>query len=133
MKPTRQRLSLSKGSFVAVVLTSVALVSAAPAAAARPPTFKEREAITAALPAFVRNTPVECLWLTIRVSSRNSRFAWVGSLYLNAIKPGSRCVRYASNGFFVLKKSPRWRVVFQGSTDPPCSLRIPRDLTSCRP
>ena len=113
-------------------VVAAALSTASAALAARPPTFKEREAITAALPAFMRTTPVECLWLEVRVSSRDRRYAWVGGLYLNTMTPGSRCLRYGSNGFYVLKKAPHWKIIFNGSVDPPCSLGVPRDLALCQ-
>jgi hypothetical protein len=98
------------------------------AASSRPPTYREREAITKALPRGIRQTPVECLWLDIRVSSINPRYAEVGGLYLNAHRRGDLCLRYAHNGGLFLKKGARWRVIFEGTT-PPCStLHIPRDL-----
>jgi hypothetical protein len=56
----------------------------------------------------------------------------VGLEYLNATRLGSRCIRYASNGFFVLKKAPTWKVIFNGSVYPSCTLKVPRDLTPCR-
>lgn len=108
----------------------IAAVAATAAAAARPPTRGEREAITRALPAFIRNTPVECVWLKIRIS-RNPRYALVEPVYLNATTPGSRCLRYASDGFFVLKKTRAWRIVYNGSDPSKCSLGIPRDLGPC--
>jgi hypothetical protein len=107
------------------------MASASSALASRAPTLKEREAITKALPMDVRNTPVECLWLDIRVS-RNSRYARVDGAYLNTSGPNSRCVRYASNGFFILRRVVRWRVIYIGSIEPRCSLGVPRDLTPCR-
>ncbi len=113
-------------------VAACALLTAAVASAARPPTHTEREAITQALPAFVRNVPVECVWLDIRVS-HNPRYAYVGSEYLNATAPGSRCVRYARDGFFVLQKTTKWKVVYSGSDRPRCALGIPRDLVGCRP
>lgn len=51
---------------------------------------------------------------------------------LNATTPGSRCVRYAANGFSILKKARRWRVIYEGSDLPSCSLRVPRDLIRCQ-
>jgi hypothetical protein len=111
---------------------AVACISAAAAIAARPPTLQEREAIVNALPASVRNAPAECLWLDIRVSTRDSRYASVDGLPLNWEKPGSRCLRYANNaGLLILKKAPRWKIVFEGSDPPRCSLRVPRDLSPC--
>jgi hypothetical protein len=45
----------------------------------------------------------------------------------------SRCGRYAADGFFVLRMSQKWRVVYVGSDYPPCSKRFPRDLVGCMP
>lgn len=99
---------------------------------ARAPTFKEREAIVAALPD--RDTPVECLWLIIRVSSRTRAYASVNGAFMNWERPGSRCLRYTNNGGLgILKKTRgRWKIVWAGTTDPSCRLRIPRDLVGCR-
>ena len=51
------------------VLAVTASDSGDAAIAARAPTFKEREAIIRALPKSIRDTPVECIWLRIRVST----------------------------------------------------------------
>ena len=99
----------------------------------REPTIREREEITDSYPAYVRNAPVECVWMDIRVSAQDARYALAGAQVLNWEKRGSRCLRYASNGFDVLKKTGRkWRSIFAGSVEPPCSLGIPRDLIGCR-
>jgi hypothetical protein len=118
---------------LAVVAAAGAALSApAAGAAARAPTHAEREAIVRALPAGIRAIPVGCVHLNVRVS-RSPRFAYVGPEFLNA-RPGSRCLRYAGNGFFVLRKTGRaWRVVYTGSELPACSRGIPRDLVRCRP
>jgi hypothetical protein len=103
------------------------------AVAARSPTPSERVAIVAALPADIRATPAACLNLDIRVS-RNGRYAWVGGTYPRGERRGGRCSVYGRNGLTILRKrSGRWRIVYVGSVDPPCVLRIPRDLTPCRP
>lgn len=114
-----------------LVATTCCLVLVPPAAGARAPTLKEREAITKALPRFVRDTPAECIWLNTRVANSSS-YAIVRPAYLNATASGSRCARYATNGFYVLRKSTSWKIVYQGSDPPPCSLRVPRDLIGCR-
>jgi hypothetical protein len=115
-----------------VVLAVTGSDAGAAAIAARTPTFKEREAIMKALPKSIRDTPVECLWLKIRVSTRDSRYVDVGGAYLNAVKPGSRCLRYASNWHLFLKKARTWKIIFDGTDEPSCRLRIPRDLTPCQ-
>ncbi len=105
----------------------ILLLSAQVAAAARAPTLAEREAITRALPVSLRNTPTECVWLNTRVS-KNPRYALVKPVYLNATKRGARCSRYASDGFYILKKSRTWKIVYEGSDPPSCALGIPQDL-----
>lgn len=115
------------------VLAVTASDSGAAAIAARAPTFTEREAIIKALPKSIRDTPVECIWLRIRVSTRDSRYADVGGAYLNWEKPGSRCLRYTSNWHLFLKKARTWKIIFDGTTGPSCRLKIPRDLTPCFP
>ena len=123
------RVQASKWTvFVIVSACSVIAVGAGSAEAKRQPTFKEREAITAALPAWLRGYPVGCVWLGISVSS-NPRYARVGLGFLNATRPP--CSKYTSNGFWILKKLTKWRIIYNGSTQPSCSLRIPRDLTPC--
>jgi hypothetical protein len=43
-------------------------------------------------------------------------------------------VKYASNGFFILKKHlARWRIMYRGSDPPACKLHVPRDLSRCIP
>lgn len=115
-----------------LVAMTFCLVLVPLAAGARAPTLKEREAITKALPRFVRDTPVECIWLNTRVANGSS-YAIVRPAYLNATASGSRCTRYATNGFYVLRKSTSWKVVYRGSDPPPCSLKVPRDLIGCLP
>lgn len=83
--------------------------------------------------ASVRNAPVECVWLKIRISSRDAAYALASAQVLNWKQRGSRCLRYASNGFDVLRKRQgKWRFIYSGSDDPPCALRVPRDLVGCR-
>ena len=118
---------------VATGLALLSLGSAAVALGSRAPTLREREQITKWYPAFIRNAPVECVYIVIRISSRDARYARTYPQVLNWRKKGSRCGRYAANGFYILKRrQARWRLVWQGSTEPSCSLKIPRDLTHCR-
>jgi hypothetical protein len=116
---------------VIAVLAFIAVAAGARSAhAARQPTFKEREALTLALPAWLRRLPVGCVWLEMSVS-RNGRYAKVEPAFLNAMR--MPCVQYASNGYMLLRKSPRWKIIFNGSQEPPCSLGVPRDLAKCSP
>jgi hypothetical protein len=104
-----------------------ALVAAGSATAARQPTTAERAAILRALPAALLKVPVTCRRIRISVA-RNGRFALASPLFA----PTRRCLRYASNGFYVLRRGPsRWRVVYNGSVPPPCRLGVPFDLTPC--
>ena len=123
-----------------VVAVVVAIATRSPAhgaaetATARAPTLRERESITLAFPAFIRSAPVECVFMVIRVSSRDPDYALAYAQVLNWQRTGSRCRRYGANGFNVLRKTRgRWRFVYSGSDDPPCAARIPRHLVGCRP
>jgi hypothetical protein len=110
----------------AALCGTLLLVVLAPAAlAARPPSFAERAAITAALPSFLQREPVGCVWLRITVST-NGKFAIAAPTYLNATT--KLCRRYAANGEWILKRTTRWKVVFNGSDPPSCALGIPHDL-----
>jgi hypothetical protein len=118
-------------ALVLIAAAAVALAVVAPGLAKRAPTVNERAAITKALPASLRSVPAGCVWLDITVS-RSGAFAKVSPVYLNALR--QPCVRYASNGDWILRKRlAGWRVVFRGSDAPSCSLRVPRDLSPCRP
>lgn len=117
-----------RASGIVAGMALAVLGAAGPAGAARPPTLREREALTGALPAFVRHIPVGCVWLDVEVSA-NGRYARVDPVFLNAARPP--CLQYASNGFWILRRSTRWNVAYSGSDPPPCSLGVPRDLTHC--
>src|SRR4029453_11039317 len=107
-------------SALALFLAGMALASVANAA--RSPTLTERQQLVRALPASVRKAPVECAWLKIRVSD-SRRYALVTPVYLNA--RNGPCVRYAADGFFILRKAAgRWRVVYVGSDPPPCAKHV---------
>ena len=125
-------MAVMRNAATLMALVWIALASAAAVNAARQPTAAERQAITNALPQSIRAMPVGCVWLDIRVS-RNPKYAYVAPEVLNALSPNSKCLRYASNGFFILRKQStgKWRVIFEGSNWPPCSQRIPLDLIRC--
>lgn len=121
---------MSRGPWVA--LTAVVVLAATgftgEVQAKRPPRLSERAAITKALPAFLRSEPVGCVWLDVSVSN-NSKYAIAAPVYLNALHPP--CLRYASNGYWILKKVTTWKIIWNGSDRPKCSLGVPRDLTPC--
>jgi hypothetical protein len=104
----------------------IALALAFGASAARPPSNSERASITHALPAWFRSYPVGCVWLIIKVSN-NGRYALVSEGVNNPRQ--DPCVKYAFNGFWVLRRQARqWKVIFTGSAGLPCSLGVPLDL-----
>jgi hypothetical protein len=117
-----------RASIIVAVLCLTVGAAAGVAAAARQPTLAERAAITRALPSFLRNEPVGCVWLQISVSS-NPRYAMVTPHFLNATR--APCLKYAADGYWILKRTTSWKTVFNGSDFPPCPTRIPRDLTRC--
>ena len=104
------------------------LVVALPAYAGRSPSLREREAMTAALPQSLRSIPAGCVWLNLTVANAGG-YAKVAPVFLNGTK--APCLKYASNGFFILRKQTRWRVIYSGSDLPPCMLHGPRDLSRC--
>jgi hypothetical protein len=116
----------ARGSPCAIAAALLAFALPAAAGAARPPTVAERTAITTALPTGFKRYPIGCVWLPTVVSS-SGRYATVRPVVL-ATPP---CIRYAGNGYWILRKRPRWRIVFAGSEPPPCSLGVPRDLIRC--
>jgi hypothetical protein len=75
----------------------------------------EREALTVALPEVLLRYPVGCVWLSVSVST-NGRYAEVEPGFLNATHPP--CLQCASNGYRLLKKSTRWKIIFNGSEQP---------------
>lgn len=115
------------------LLLALAWALAVPAAAlaARAPTLTERVAITRALPAGQTAVPSRCLYLDTTVSGS---YAKVAPVYLVVPAGGSSdpCLRYAANGFYVLKRTgTKWGLVYTGSELPPCARHFPRDLTPC--
>jgi hypothetical protein len=116
-------------AFLALVLAGAVAAGAAAAAVERPPTLKERAAVTAALPSYLRAEPVGCVWLNVALS-KNGRWAKVTPVYLSATR--MPCLKYAANGRFFLRRTARWKVVFNGSDLPACSLGVPRSLSPCR-
>ena len=119
----------------ALLLGSLALVvcATATADARRAPTFNERVGLIRALPADLRAHPAGCLRFTVAVSN-NGRFGMVTPEVLMPRPAPSNdpCLRYAGDGFFILKKTGAWKVVYLGSDAPACSLRIPSDLARCQ-
>jgi hypothetical protein len=111
-----------------VTLSSSCVPIAGAATLARQPTLNERQAITQALPSRFRKDPIGCVWLETTVSN-NGQYAIAAPQFLNALH--MPCLKYASNGWWILRKVGRWKIIFNGSVDPPCSLGVPRDLSLC--
>lgn len=114
---------------VASLVLAVGLVS--PAAARRPATRAERTALVRALPRAYRlgiaNAPAGCVTFVARISA-SGRYAEVTPRFSSR----ARCVRYASDGFFLVRRiAKRWTTIYDGSDEPPCSLGVPRDLIAC--
>jgi hypothetical protein len=108
------------------------LVLSATAHAARAPSLAERAAITKALPGSLRKVPAGCVWIDIRVSSTGG-WASATPRWLIGLRTSDPCLRYASDGRYLLRRAAgKWQVVFQGSDLPACRLKVPRDLSSCR-
>jgi hypothetical protein len=120
--PNRHTLTLS------AVTCLLILVIAAPAYAARQPSPTEREAVTAALPQWLKAYPVGCVWLKLTIANAGG-YAKVTPVFLDATK--APCAKYASNGYWILKKQARWRIIYSGSELPSCTLRVPKDLSTC--
>jgi len=113
----------------AAVVFSMFVAVAGAAGLARQPTPGERQAIIQALPSYFQKYPIGCIWLGITLSD-NGRYATVSPQDLNV--GHSPCgLKYAGNGWFILRKLTRWKVIFVGSVNPPCSLGVPRDLSRC--
>ena len=97
-------------------------------AAARQPKPAEVQPLLSALPAFIRTAPRKCVRFGIMVSS-SGRYAKIVPVVFDATH--QPCVRYASNGYWLLRKATRWKIIFNGSVPPPCSLGVPADLSKC--
>ncbi|HEV8461241.1 MAG TPA: hypothetical protein VGQ38_11080 [Gaiellaceae bacterium] len=107
----------------------VLVVMTGAASAARPPTLAERTAITNALPAAFRAMPAGCLFLAMKVS-KSGTYAEVDPTFLLR----RICIKYASNGYLILHKVKKWRIIWSGSEVPKCKLHVPRDLVkTCMP
>ena len=118
---------------VAVAAALAALAASAAATAARAPTHNERVAIVRALPAEIRAYPAGCVVFEVSVSG-NGRWAKASMDYLIPSPPPNNdpCVRYASNGAWLLERTnTTWKVVYEASELPGCSLGAPRDLIAC--
>ena len=91
----------SLATAITLTVAAVAVGTASPATAARPPTLRERAAITAALPVAVQRYPIGCVYLGIVVST-DARYSKVTSQVFYPQK--SSCLRYAANGWYILRK-----------------------------
>jgi hypothetical protein len=109
------------------VVAAVAAGVCAGVEAKRLPTLAERAAIVGALPTGLTGEPVRCTAIDVTVSG-DGRWAQATPVFFVQNKG---CLRYAANGWFFLHRvGARWKVAFNGSEAPPCSLHVPRDLAS---
>src|SRR5438045_2034313 len=96
----------------ALCLLLVAAALPAAALAARVPTESDRAAL---LRAFHVAAPPDCVGYDVHVSG-----AWAEVEPVFA--PAPRCVRYAGNGFALLRRGRAgWRRAYAGSEPPPCA------------
>jgi hypothetical protein len=92
---------------------------------------RERSAIrrSKSFPRDVRDAPVECLSIYLRMSL-DRKYA-LGDVRL---RPSPRCGGVLSNGYRIFRRNSKtgaWTAVYEGSDWPQCSLRIPLELHSC--
>ena len=116
-----------------LVVTALVLAVgfASSAAARRPATRVELTALLRALPtsyrAGIAKAPAGCITFVARVSA-SGRYAEVTPRF----SLRARCARYASDGFFLLRRiATGWKTIYNGSDEPPCSLGVPRELIAC--
>jgi hypothetical protein len=88
---------------------------------------REKAAISLALPREFR-VPASCATINIKFSSDPS---WARAESIDVYDPATkRCGRFGGNGYWLLKRSDsgHWRIVYNGSEVPPCSIHAPKDL-----
>jgi hypothetical protein len=119
--------NLIRRALVALACVTIFAV-AVPVYAARQPSPTEREAVTVALPQWLKGYPVGCVWLKLTIANAGG-YAKVTPVFLDVTK--APCAKYASNGYWILKKQARWRIIYSGSELPSCTLRVPKDLSTC--
>jgi hypothetical protein len=107
---------------LAVTLLTAAVVSGA-ADARRAPTLPERAEIRGATALALSSAPPACYTAVIYVSTLDRSYAYASARW----KTTARCLPYASNGYFILRRSTHWRVVFNGSDAPSCR-KVPRRI-----
>ena len=121
----------SRVSVLVVTALVLAVSFAGSVAARRPATRVELAALVHALPKAYRTgiakAPTGCVMFVARVSA-SGRYAEVTPRFSSR----ARCIRYASDGFFLLRRTATgWKTIYNGSDEPPCSLGVPRDLIAC--
>lgn len=84
------------------------------------------ENIERALPHFLSTIPSRCIRHDLKVSS-NGEWARVSLVLSGSPK---KCLKYYVNGYWILKRNgdKQWRIVYNGSETPPCSLSVPKDI-----
>jgi hypothetical protein len=111
---------------IAVALAIAAVVSAS-ADARRAPTVAERAEIRGATALALSDAPPACYTAIVYVSTVKRSYAYSPARW----KTTAKCLQHASNGFFILRRSTHWRVVFNGCEPPSCKkvpARVVQDL-----
>lgn len=109
------------------VTLAIAAVVTTPADARRAPTVAERAEIRGATALALSDAPPACYAAVIYVATVDRRYAYATARW----KATAKCLPYASNGYFILRRSTHWRVVFSGSEPPACKKvpgRVVQDL-----
>ena len=121
-----------KSTLALSACAGLSLLLAVPAFASRAPTVREREQITNSYPVYIRNAPVECVFMDIRISSRDAHYALVGVQPLNVISnPKPRCLRYVPRHPEAAARKVEAR--FLGIRRAAVFAQGPRDLIRCFP
>ena len=108
---------------VALALVLAAVVTGS-AAARRVPTVPERAEIRGAMALALSSAPPACYAAVVYVSTVDRRYAYAAPRW----RTTATCLRYASDGYLILRRTTHWRVVFNGSDAPPCT-KVPKRVT----
>lgn len=86
------------------------------------------QALTKLLPQTIAKLPTTCIKHKVLVSHDGK---WA-SLRLVMKASTTTCLRYYVNGYWLYKrttkKNAQWRIVFNGSSAPPCDLKSPKSI-----
>jgi|GEM_PF-6295267 len=125
--PAANRLRVPTAFLIACLLLAGCANSGTTSEQRRRGSEQERAAILRALPRYLR-VPASCAKTDIKISS-DRRWARAEAIDVYDYE-ARKCGRFAGSGYWLLKKSSagRWRIVFNGSEVPPCSIHAPKYL-----